>query len=440
MPFGTVWGRMPRGAEGLLEQRVGPWHARRSSRISCSLPHHRATRGRSSWAAQERAGGGRGSWYWRAYRKRYGRLHRFYLGPDADLTPAALTAAVAALDTSQTVTQEGGRLPPEVPNVEPQGSETDGAPRILRAKVAPPVLRPGLVARPALVTRMRISSALTLLIAPAGFGKTTLLAQGFASAPGVAWLMLERSDDAPRDFLVALCAALARVRPAMVSNASVLLHLPAPADPAHVLDQLLGALADCSEPCTIVLDDYHVVASHLVHQLVARLVEQAPPTLHVVIASRAEPPLPLARLRARGLLVELRDRDLRFGGADAAKLLRSASRHALSDADAATLTARTEGWAAGLQLAALALGGAADQARVIAAFTGEHRLVADYLLSEVLAELPPRLRRFLQATAMGTGAGPRRSSCWRSWSSEGCSWRRWTTPAAGIAITSSLRS
>jgi LuxR family transcriptional regulator, maltose regulon positive regulatory protein len=264
------------------------------------------------------------------------------------------------------------------------------------------VLRPGLLARPALVTRLRTAAvaALTLLIAPAGFGKSTLLAQSFANAPEVAWLTLEHSDDAPRDFLVALCTALAQVRPAVVSRASVLLHLPAHADAIRVLDLLLSDLSNCAEPCIIVLDDYHVLKQVSLHQLVARLVEHAPPALHVVIASRTEPPLPLARLRARGLLVELRDRELRFEPADAATLLRSASRCALSDADTRTLTARTDGWVAGLQLAALALSTAADPARVIAAFNGEHRLVADYLLSEVLAELPTRLRRFLQVTAI----------------------------------------
>jgi LuxR family transcriptional regulator, maltose regulon positive regulatory protein len=350
---------------------------------------------------KERAGGGRGSWYWRAYRKRHGRLHRFYLGPDAALTPEALTAACAALGTLQTVPQEHGP-PALVPNAEANGSEADGIAPILRTRITPPVLRAGLVARPALVTRLRAAAAatVTLLVAPAGFGKTTLLAQSFASTPEVAWLTLERSDDTPSDFLVALCAALAPIRPAVVSRASVLLHLPAPASAMRVLDLLLRELSDCAEACTIVLDDYHVLEHDPVHQLVARLVEHAPPALHVVIASRTEPPLPLARLRARGLLVELCDRELRFEPADAAKLLRSASGKALSDADVVTLTARTEGWAAGLQLAALALSTAADPARVIAAFSGEHRLVADYLLSEVLAELPPRLRRFLRATAI----------------------------------------
>lgn len=350
---------------------------------------------------KERAGGGRGSWYWRAYRKRHGRLHRFYLGPDAALTPEALTAACAVLATLETVTQKDGP-PTMVPNTEANGSEAAGASRILRTRVTPPVLRTGLVTRPALVTRLRIAAAaaLTLLIAPAGFGKTTLLAQGFAGTPDVAWLLIERSDDAPRDFLVALCSALAQIRPAVVSRASVLLQLPSPADATRVLDLLLSDLSGCAEPCIIVLDDYHLLENQVVHQLVARLVEHTPPALRVVIASRTKPPLPLARMRARGMLVELRDRELRFGPADAARLLQSTSRQALSDADAATLTARTEGWAAGLQLAALALHGAADPARVIAAFSGEHRLVADYLLSEVLAELPPRLRRFLRATAI----------------------------------------
>lgn len=364
---------------------------------------------------KERSGGGRGGWYWRAYRKQHGRLHRFYLGPDAGLTPQALAAASAALGTLPAVAPED-----LVPNSQPDGSEAKRLPVILPTKIAPPALRPELVARPALVAQLRaaVAHALTLLIAPAGFGKTTLLAQWLGAgscelesspahpqlatpSPGhVAWLTLERSDDDPGDFLVALCAALARVAPEVASPASALLRSPYGVNAARVLDKLLGDLAACSESLGIVLDDFDMLEEQAVHQLITRLVEHAPPSLRVVIASRSEPPLPLARLRARGLLAELRVRDLRFGDAAAAELLRAASRIAVSEADAAALAARTEGWAAGLQLAALALRGAADPARVIAAFSGEHRLIADYMLSEVLAELPARLRLFLQATSI----------------------------------------
>src|SRR5215213_2289980 len=189
---------------------------------------------------KERSGGGRGGWYWRAYRKQRGRLHRFYLGPDTALTPQALAAASAALGTLPAVVPEDRAAPQTaVPNSEPDGSEADRLPLILRTKITPPALRPGLVARPALVAQLRTAAAhpLTLLIAPAGFGKTTLLAEWLAklrieneelrkspdaeisqfsifnSQFNVAWLTLERNDDAPGGFLVALCAALARVAP-----------------------------------------------------------------------------------------------------------------------------------------------------------------------------------------------------------------------------------
>jgi LuxR family transcriptional regulator, maltose regulon positive regulatory protein len=374
---------------------------------------------------KERSGGGRGGWYWRAYRKQRGRLHRFYLGPDTALTPQALAAASAALGALPTVVPED-RAPalPAVPDSEPDSSGGNRAPLILRTKITPPALRSGLVMRPALVAQLRTAVArpLTLVVAPAGFGKTTLLATWlaerqkgkrqntvddtllpftFSLLPSqVAWLTLERSDDAPGDFLIALYAALTRVAPDCARPTGVLLQLPYRVDPAHVLDQLLSDLVGYSESVGIVLDDYHVLEDRAVHQLVARLIEHAPLSVHVVIASRTQPPLPLARLRARGLLAEVREPELRFRQADATKLLRAASSVTLNDADAAILTARTDGWVTGLHLAALALRNTADPARVIAAFSGEHRLVADYLLSEVLAELPAHLRRFLHETAI----------------------------------------
>jgi LuxR family maltose regulon positive regulatory protein len=354
---------------------------------------------------KERSGGGRGSWYWRAYRKQRGRLHRFYLGPDTALTPKALAAASAALGTLLTEVSEE-QTPPRatVPDSEPANSEGNDAPLIIRTKITPPTLRLGLVMRPALIAQLRMAIAhpLTLVVAPAGFGKTTLLIQSLIrrAQAVVAWLTLERSDDTPNDFLVALHAALTRITPDRVKQTDVLLRLPYRVEPAHVLDQLLTDLASSSETVDIVLDDYHVLEDQAVHALVARFIEYAPAAVHVVIASRTEPPLPLARLRARGLLAEVREPELRFGETDAAKLLRAASGVALIDSEAATLVARTEGWVAGLHLAALALRTTADPARMIAAFSGNHRLIADYLLDEVLLELPEYLRQFLLATSI----------------------------------------
>jgi LuxR family maltose regulon positive regulatory protein len=375
---------------------------------------------------KERSGGGRGGWYWRAYRKQHGRLHRFYLGPDRALTPQALAAAGAALGALPSTPGQLDLPLAAVPDPTTRGSAGERLPPSLCARVAPPAPRPGLIPRPALVAQLRgaVGHALTLVVAPAGFGKTTLLAEWVSSiadhksqiadserpnlqsaidnlqSAKVAWLTLERGDDAPGDFLIALCAALSQAVPDVAAPATALLRSPDRAGPARVLDQLLADLAGCSRPVVVVLDDYHLLESRAVHQIVTRLVERGLRLVHVVIASRAEPPLPLARLRARGLLAELRDRELRFGDAAAAELLRAASQIALGDADAAALTARTEGWAAGLQLAALAVRSSPDSARAIAAFGGEHRLVADYLLSEVLAELPARLRRFLRETAI----------------------------------------
>jgi LuxR family maltose regulon positive regulatory protein len=354
---------------------------------------------------KERSGGGRGRWYWRAYRKQRGRLHRLYLGPDAALTPAALTAASASLGALLAGALEDQiPSPAAVPYAPPGCSAVQPPPLIISTKIAPPVLRTGLAVRSALVAQLRSARTypLTLVVAPAGFGKTTLLVQGL-TAPAhvaVAWLTLERSDNTPSDFLTALHAALVRVAPDCVQQTGVLLRLPYRTEPGYVLDLLISDLANSSATVDIVLDDYHVIDDQAVHQLVARLVEHSPPSVHVVIASRAEPPLPLARLRARGLIAEVTEADLRFEKAAATRLLRAASGVALCDTDAATLVARIEGWVTGLQLAALAIRTAADPARVIAAFSGEHRLIADYLLGEVLIELPEYLRSFLHATSI----------------------------------------
>ncbi|HEU4328139.1 MAG TPA: LuxR C-terminal-related transcriptional regulator [Roseiflexaceae bacterium] len=349
---------------------------------------------------KEQAGSGRGGWYWRAYRKRAGRLRRVYLGPDAELTAERLHAAVAELlgpdEPAPPVPNNAA-----VPNSLPGGSEH--MPPILATKLAAPALRPGLVARPELAARLRagVAGPLTLLVAPAGFGKTTLLAQTLAGqSDPIAWLTLDSGDDDPHSLLLAVCAALEAGRPGVAAEALALLRLPAPPAPEAAAGRLLHGLASLDRTVVLALDDYHTLRDPAAQRLVALLLERAPPALRLLVAGRSEPALPVARLRAQALLTEITAADLRFSPPEAAMLLRLPDGRALGPREAAALTQRTEGWAAGLQLAALALRGQPDPARFIADFAGTHRFIMDYLIDEVLRQQPPHLRRFLLHTSI----------------------------------------
>lgn len=350
---------------------------------------------------KERAGNKRGGGYWRALRKTRGRLRRFYLGADAELSPARLTLAVETLLAPEGSSPPGG---------EPNGSEHAV---IVRTKLMPPQQRGPLVPRPALLTLLqaRVAALVTLLIAPPGFGKTTLLAQlaarlGEPSPPeasdralvdgrrvATSWVTLDSGDSEPARLVRTLAAALGRVEPGVA-------ELAAAATPEAAVAAMLNVLAGRSEPFLLILDDYHTLNAAAAHDLVGTLIARAPAGLHLVIAGREEPPLPLARLRAAGRLSELRVPELRFQGEETVALVHLISGRALAPAEVATLEERTEGWAAGLQLAGLALRGQADPRAFTAAFAGTHRFVMDYLIEEVLSQQPPRLRQFLLETSV----------------------------------------
>lgn len=347
---------------------------------------------------KERAGSGRGGWYWRAYRKHRGRLRRVYLGGDAELTAARLGAVLAELLADAGASGAGGPRGGE----EGGGSEQPPLPPLLAIKSRPPELRPDTIERPELVARLRAAGAarLTLLLAPAGFGKTTLLAQTFATsdpdAPRLAWLTADRLDNAPRRFLLALLQALRAAQPDSPPDA----RAPLEASPEAAVARLTQGLAAAGRAVNLVIDDYHTITEPDAHQITALLLDYAPPALRLVVASRSEPPLPLARLRVRGELAELHSDALQFTLAEARALFRQPDRAALSDAQIAALAERTEGWPAGLRLAALALERQADPARFVADFAGTHRFIMDYLVDDVLRHQPPELRRFLLTTAV----------------------------------------
>jgi LuxR family transcriptional regulator, maltose regulon positive regulatory protein len=274
---------------------------------------------------------------------------------------------------------------------------------LLATKLHVPRTRPGFVVRQRLVDRLAPAQGgeLTLVCAPAGFGKTALLADWARRDPRpVAWLSLDVGDNDPVRFWRHVAAALDGVRPGVAVRVGALLQGLQPTSFEAVVTALVNELAGVAEEVVLVLDDYHLIQAPQVHQSLEFLLEHLPARLRLVLASRADPPLPLARLRARVQLAELRERDLQFSPEEAAELLRTAVGHDLPEAAVAALADRTEGWVAGLQLAALSLQGRSDIAAFVAEFSGSHRYVLDYLTEEVLDRQPQPLRGFLLQTSV----------------------------------------
>jgi len=287
------------------------------------------------------------------------------------------------------------------------GSEFAAAERdvLLATKLHVPGLRPGFVPRPRLADRLDegLGRGFVLVCAPAGFGKTALLADWARCGRWpVAWLSLDAGDNDPARFWRHAVAALDGVYPGIGERVGPLLGPPTPSSFEGLVMALINELAaqPRADEVLLVLDDYHLVGSEPVHASVGFLLEHLPPGLHVVLASRADPPLALARLRARGQLAEVRAGELRFTAGEAAVMLREAAGADLPDAAVAALAARTEGWASGLQLAGLSLRGRADVAGFVAAFTGSHRYVLDYLAEEVLDGQTEQMRAFLLETSV----------------------------------------
>ena len=276
---------------------------------------------------------------------------------------------------------------------------------LLATKLHVPSRRPGFVPRPRLVGRLEegLARGLVLVCAPAGSGKTALLAD-WARHGGrpVAWLSLDVGDNDPARFWRYAVAALGQARPGIGELAGPVLGPLEASSPDGLVMALINELAadPREDEVLLVLDDYHLIDSQPVHGSLLFLLEHLPPGLRMVLASRSDPPLPLARLRAGGQLAELRAAELRFTADEAAALLREAIGADLPGTAVAALTARTEGWAAGLQLAGLSLRGQADTAGFVAAFSGSHRYVLDYLTGEVLERQNPQVREFLLETSV----------------------------------------
>lgn len=301
------------------------------------------------------------------------------------------------------------------------------APPILTTKLYIPPPRAELVPRPRLTQRLDESLARTpsisLISAPPGFGKTTLLSEwiyqknageqgsrgagaGLSPAsplprsPAVSWVSLDEQDNDPVRFWNYVIAALEKIQPGVGVNALTLLHAPQTSPIEETLIALINAAVTIPQPFTLVLDDYHLIEREAIHQAFAFFLDHLPPQMHLILISRTVPPVPLTRFRVRHQLTELRDNDLRFTPTEAATFLNQVMGLELTPTDIIALERRTEGWIAGLQLAALSMQGRRDVQGFVEAFTGSHRYVLDYLAEEVLSRQPEPIRQFLLSTSI----------------------------------------
>ena len=277
---------------------------------------------------------------------------------------------------------------------------------LLATKLLIPVRRPNLVPRPHLVERLDRGlraghTKVTVVCASAGYGKTTLVTEWLHNAQHpVAWLSLDEHDNDPARFLAYLIAALRQIDASLGANTETLLQSSPPPPPEMVLTSLINDLAALTSPFILALDDYHVIHTASIHQQHAFLLEHQPPHMHQVIITREDPPLPISRLRARGQVEEVRQDDLRFTLAEAAEFLHRVMGLDLAADEIAALENRTEGWAAGLQLAALSLQECGDVRRFVQAFAGSDRYVLDYLFDEVLQQQSTAVQEFLLQTSV----------------------------------------
>jgi LuxR family maltose regulon positive regulatory protein len=276
---------------------------------------------------------------------------------------------------------------------------------VLATKLYIPPPRPKVVLRPRLIERLNeglsASRKLTLISASAGFGKTTLVSEWVAGCDQkIAWLSLDEGDNDPACFLTYFIAALQTIMANIGEEVLGALQSPQPPSIESILTTLLNEITTLPDNFIFVLDDYHIIDSKPVDNALTFLLEHLPPQMHLVITTREDPQFPLARLRARGQLTELRATDLRLTPTEAAEFLNQAMGLNLSTENIAALETRTEGWIAGLQLAALSMQGHQDAASFIKSFTGSHHFVLDYLIEEVLQQQSESVQAFLLSTSI----------------------------------------
>jgi LuxR family transcriptional regulator, maltose regulon positive regulatory protein len=350
----------------------------------------------------------RGSGYWYAYQKQGRQTRKRYLGRSNQVTFARLELVAHILTNRPELSSSAPE--PGTPSSEVQGM-------LLSSKLTPPRLPHALVERTRLLADLAAMSSypFTLVSAAAGSGKTTLLATWVAfqkaqansgrvqgADQAVAWLSLEELDDDPIRFWDLVIAGLRHCRLTLGEAALALLHSPQSLPLSTVLTALFHDLERNTQDIILILDDYHVISDQAICDSMSFLLTHVPSTLHVVLVGRTDPDLPLARFRVRGQVLEIRDQDLRFTDVEAAHYLREAMGLPLSEDEIATLSRRTEGWIAGLHLAALSLRKRPDHAAFVKDFAGNHRYLLDYVQQDILTPLPESLQDFLLQTSLLT--------------------------------------
>lgn len=274
---------------------------------------------------------------------------------------------------------------------------------LLATKFYVPPTRSLLVKREHLIEQLNqnIDRQLILISAPAGFGKTTLLSEWQQQTNlQTSWLSLDQNDNDSIRFWTYIIAALQRTHPNLGASTLAMLHSIDPISFEAFLIPLINEITDLADEVVLILDDYHVIADRLIQDGLTFLIDHLPPQLHLAIASRVDPPLPLARLRVRNQLFELRSTDLSFTQTEAVSLLTNITKLPLSETQATTIQAQTEGWAAGLQLAALSLRYTNNPETFVASLKGTQRHILDYLAEEVLEQQPSHLQTFLLRTSV----------------------------------------
>jgi LuxR family transcriptional regulator, maltose regulon positive regulatory protein len=271
---------------------------------------------------------------------------------------------------------------------------------ILSTKLYIPPLQPNAIRRPRLIEKMGGGQKLTLVSAPAGFGKTTLLSEWISCCgKASAWLSLDENDNDPGRFLTYFIAAMQRIKSDFGKELLDILHSShSPSE--DILTMLINELSLIPENCTFVIDDYHIIDSQPVDKILTFLIEHLPPRMNLVIATREDPQIPLPRLRALNQLAELRAVDLRFTLPETTGFLNRTMNLKLNEDDITALEIRTEGWIAGLQLVAISMKGIKETTGFIKSFTGSHHFIMDYLIEEVLEHQPPNIHRFLLGTSI----------------------------------------
>ena len=355
-------------------------------------------------ARKARAGNRRGSWYWRATRFQHGQTFRCYLGLSANLTLSCLQEADRRL--TMLAANESRRKTTVSENEQRPGPATSAAPlplSLVRTKCAVPRLPVAYVPRPRLVALLENSATLPLTVvsAPAGSGKTTLLTEwARTTSMPVAWLSLESADSDLVRFFTYMLTALRSLNPEIGREVSSMLEAQADPDLERLLSELSNDLdASLTTDVALVLDDYHLLESAAIHTALLFLLDHLPQRMHLVIGTRVDPPLSLARLRTRGQVHEIRADALRFVAIEMQFFLHQMEVN-LGQEALLNLEERTEGWIAGIQLVALALRGRRDYEVFLRDFHGNHRFLLEYISEEILAHLTPAVRAFVQLTSI----------------------------------------